>query len=132
MKKVLVFGTYDIFHKGHEFFLNKAKEFGDLTIVVARDKTVLDVKGRECINSEEERVAKLKEKGFNARLGGLGDKYKVIEEIKPDFICLGYDQDSMNLEEELKKRMLKIKIIRIKESFQPEKYKSSVLRKNII
>ena len=44
-KKVMVFGTFDIFHKGHENFLKQAKKLGDcLTVVVARDETVLKFK----------------------------------------------------------------------------------------
>jgi len=38
-KKVMVFGTFDIFHPGHRSFLNQAKKYGNyLIVVVARDK----------------------------------------------------------------------------------------------
>ena len=40
MKKVLVFGTFDLLHKGHKFVFRTAKQFGQLYVVVARDTTV--------------------------------------------------------------------------------------------
>ena len=132
MKKVLVFGTFDIFHPGHDFFLKKAKSYGnELYIVVSRDSTVKEVKSRLPVNTENKRVEVLNTLSYvnNVRLGYKGDKYKIIEEIRPDLICLGYDQNvfTQNLEEELLKRGLKVKIIRI-EAFKPEIYKSSNIR----
>jgi len=54
------------------------------------------------------------------------DKYKIIEEIKPDVICLGYDQKAFvdDLKAELEKRGLKPEIVRIG-AYQPEEHKSS-------
>lgn len=49
-KKVMVFGTFDIFHKGHEFYFSKAKEYGEeLIVIVARDETVLKIKKKYLI-----------------------------------------------------------------------------------
>lgn len=136
MKKVLVFGTFDIFHKGHESFLKEAKNYGEvLNVVVARDLTVRKVKGRDPLNNEEKRLNVIQSLDYvdKAYLGRKGDKYEIIEELKPDIICLGYDQDSFtkNLNEELSKRGLNVKIIKIEKSFNPEKYKSSKLRSDL-
>ena len=132
MKKVLVFGTFDIFHPGHDFFLRKAKSYGDeLYVVVARDSTVKQVKNRNTINNENKRIEILNVLFYvtEARLGYEGDKYKIIEEIKPDIICLGYDQKvfTENLKEKLMKRGLNVEIIRI-EAYKPDVFKSSKLR----
>ncbi len=64
-----------------------------------------------------------------ALLGDKEDPYKVIEEQKPDVICIGYDQDSYteNLEEELKKRGINAEIV-ILNPYMPEKYKSSKIK----
>lgn len=44
-KIVMAFGTFDVFHPGHEYYLTQAKKYGDiLIVVVARDKTVEKVK----------------------------------------------------------------------------------------
>lgn len=45
MTVVLTFGTFDIFHPGHEYYLREAKKHGDkLVTVIARDQTVKNVK----------------------------------------------------------------------------------------
>ena len=42
---VMCFGTFDIFHPGHVFYLSEAQKFAqEMTIVIARDKKVLAVK----------------------------------------------------------------------------------------
>ena len=65
MIKVLVFGTFDIFHEGHMNLLRQAKMHGDfLGVVVARDATVLKVKGRSPRYSEQERVQVIKKSGL--------------------------------------------------------------------
>lgn len=128
----MVFGTFDVFHKGHINFLKQAKKHGDwLIVVVARDKTVLKIKGHRPKNKEKERLRIIKKTRLAKKvlLGYLKDKYKVIVKHKPDIICLGYDQTHFidNLKEKLDQFGLrKTKIIRLK-SYCPEKYKSSKL-----
>jgi len=115
MTKVLVAGTFDLLHPGHIYFLNQAKKYGRrLIIVVARDKTVLKVKKCLPVNGENVRLANLKKLKIADRviLGNRGDKLRVIEENRPDTICLGYDQKAFTrgLRNGLKNRKLKIKI----------------------
>ena len=132
-KKVLVFGSFDLIHEGHKYFFNEAKKLGDeLIVVVARDSTIRKFKGHEPKFNEEERVLHIKniENVDKIFLGYEGDKWKIIEEIKPDIIALGYDQNSYTkgLRKGMKERGLKVKIVRLK-SHKPEKYKSSLLKK---
>jgi cytidyltransferase-like protein len=133
MKKVMAFGTFDIFHAGHKNYLAQAKALGDfLVVVIARDETVLRIKSEWTRNSEEERREVLEKSGLadEVVLGSLEDKYAALEKYRPSVIALGYDQvvDLPELTEQLKKRKLKAEIVRLK-SFEPEKYKSSKLRK---
>ncbi len=130
MKKVMVFGTFDILHPGHINFFKQAKGQGDyLIIVVARDLNVKKIKGKFPLNSEQTRMNEIKKTGIadEAVLGRLNDWFGLIEEKKPDTICLGYDQKDFNLKEELKKRNLNIEIIRLK-PYKNKKYKSSKLK----
>ena len=134
MKKILAFGTFDIFHEGHKSFLKQTRKFGDyLIIVIARDKTVENIKKRSSQNNENSRLEIVRKSNLadEVILGNLENKYKVIKKYKPDVICLGYDQGTFteNLREKLKEfDLVDTKIIRLK-SFYPEKYKSSKLRK---
>ena len=131
-KKVLAFGTFDIFHKGHEFYLKEAKKHGNtLNVVVARDSTVKQIKGKYPLNNELKRLAKIQNLDYvdDAFLGYEEDKYKIIKELRPDVICLGYDQNSFtdNLEAILRDRDLTPKIVKFEKSFKPELYKTSKL-----
>lgn len=134
--KVLVFGTFDIFHKGHEDFLRQAKEHGDfLRVVIARDETVLKMKGRMPKHGENERLQVVQKSKLanEVILGSLGDKYQVVFDFEPDVICLGYDQKFFigELQDKLNGAGLRnTKIVRL-EAFFPEKYKSSILREKL-
>lgn len=133
MKKVLVFGTFDIFHEGHCDFLKQAKIHGDfLRVVVARDVTVLKVKGRRPRYDELERADTIKKSGLvdEVVLGSLNDRYEVVRKYKPDIICLGYDQKQSvaELRKKLNESGLdRTGIIKLK-AHKPEIYKSSLLR----
>jgi FAD synthetase len=129
MAKAIVFGTFDILHEGHLNLFRQAKKHADFLIaVVGRDGNVEAIKGKKPRNSQSSRLLAV----YNAEevdlavLGGKDDPYKVIEEQKPDVICLGYDQNSYaeKLDDELGKRGIKAKIVRL-EPYMPEKYKSS-------
>ena len=130
----MTFGTFDIFHKGHESFLKQARQYGDyLIVVVARDKTVKKVKEELPQNNENDRLQIVIKSNLanEVVLGNLENKYQVIKKYQPEIICLGYDQKAFieNLREKLKEFGLeKTRIIKLK-PYYPEKYKSSKLRK---
>jgi len=57
MKKILTFGTFDVFHVGHVNILERAKAQGDYLIVgVSSDQLNKSKKGRFPIYSEEDRL----------------------------------------------------------------------------
>lgn len=131
-KKVMVFGTFDVFHKGHENFFEQAREYGEyLIVVVARDKTVARVKGKLPKNNEISRLDVIKQSAQADKviLGNRADTYRRIKEIKPQVIALGYDQTVFT--DDLRKKLDEFnlsstKIIRLK-PYKPEKYKTSIL-----
>lgn len=128
--KVMVFGTFDGLHPGHLNFFNQARKYGDfLVAVVARDKTVEMVKNHPAHFNEKERLkivrnCKLIDK---AVLGNKTDPYRIIKEVNPVVLCLGYDQKYFtdNLPEELKKARLKTRVYTMK-PYQPKKYHTSL------
>ena len=133
MKKVMCAGTFDIIHLGHLYYLSEAKKYGDkLIVVVARDTTSETFKKKKPMHNEKERLESVRMLKIvdEAVLGKEGDIFNIIEEIMPNIICLGYDQNvqKQQLEDELKKRNLKAEVIRIG-SYMPHLYKSSKLKK---
>jgi len=135
MKKVMIFGTFDIVHLGHLNLFRQARKLGDyLVVVVARDKTSKKIKKITLVNNEKERLEFLKNiKSIDqAILGDKIDYYKVIKTEKPDVIALGYDQQNFidKLEDKIKEFKLNTKVVRMK-SHKPEQHKSGNIRKKI-
>ncbi|MGC9516803.1 MAG: adenylyltransferase/cytidyltransferase family protein [Methanomicrobiales archaeon] len=122
MKTVMATGTFDIIHPGHLYFLEESKKLGGknskLVVVLARDITVR-AKKRIPIVSENQRleVVKMLKPVDEAYLGSKTDMFKIVEKIKPDIIVIGPDQkfEKEFLEEQLKNRNLKAKVVRIKD-----------------
>lgn len=132
MKKVMCAGTFDVIHPGHLYYLSEARKYGNkLIVVVARDNTSKVFKGNKPVHNEKERLEDVRTLKIvdEAVLGNEGNIFDIIEQIKPDVICLGYDQkvQKYELEDELKKRGIKAEVIRIG-SYMPNVYKSSKLK----
>ncbi|MFQ6123412.1 MAG: adenylyltransferase/cytidyltransferase family protein [Candidatus Heimdallarchaeota archaeon] len=141
LTKVCAFGTFDVLHLGHLRYLEAAKRLGgthsELIVVVARDSSVKEIKGRAPVFPEQHRVtlvAELKPVD-RAVLGDEDpDKFKIIETLKPHILAIGYDQwvDLNYLREELNDRGLEhIQIVRLAK-FEDELGGSSTLIKKRI
>ena len=56
MKKIITYGTFDLFHKGHVNLLRRVRELGDhLTVAVSTDE-FNSGKGKTCFHSYQDRV----------------------------------------------------------------------------
>ncbi|HEY4517020.1 MAG TPA: riboflavin kinase [Candidatus Paceibacterota bacterium] len=133
-KRVMIFGTFDMIHQGHENLFEQARKLADnphLIVSVARDTIVKRIKGFHPKNTELARLAALAEHP-HVDEAVLGDAEGYIEHVldaRPDIIALGYDQEGefvQNLADDLKAAGLETSIIRL-QSFEPEKYKTSKL-----
>ena len=124
--KVLVFGTFDLLHPGHRFLLGEALKRGKLTVVVARDRNVQRIKGRFPVHDEDERLSLVRQAapGATVVLGDAHDFLVPVKAVDPDLILLGYDQ---KLPPGMKEEDLPYEIERLP-AFEPEKYKTSILR----
>ena len=134
MTRVIVFGTFDLLHKGHCSLFDQAKSHGDeLFVVVARDVSVRKGKKREPVENELQRLANVKDNPLvdHAMLGHEHDnRYQVIEEVQTDVICIGYDQKTPpNFEQTLFDKNINAKVVKLKAYF-PEKYKTTKLRES--
>lgn len=130
IKVVLAGGVFDLLHAGHIFFLKKAKELGDVLIVVVGRDEHIRKKGREPLHSLEERVEILN----NLKMVDLAvpgsreirdekDYMDMISLVGPDIIALGYDQKEM-------KNSGNAKVMRIEHSYRPEALKTSRIIRN--
>jgi cytidyltransferase-like protein len=123
-KKILVVmtgGAFDIIHPGHIETLEQAKSLGDVLMVsVARDSTFERNKKRKPQHNETLRrklVSSLRCVD-DAVLGSETDIFETVDLLKPDIIALGYDQshDEEKILEEVKRRGLSVKVVRLKSS----------------
>jgi FAD synthetase len=133
--KVMVFGTFDDLHPGHEYVFQQAIErshIGDseadngVWAVVARDANVMKIKGRAPLQTEQERADAIMKKfpAIHAILGNPVDFLQPLREIQPDLILLGYDQ---KLPPNVYDEDLGVPVERL-EAFHSDKYKSSLRR----
>lgn len=132
MKKVMTFGTFDLLHPGHLYYLSEAKKLWDYLItIIARDSTVERIKGKKPRENEKLRLEKVQDCEYvdEALLGSLTDHYAIILEKNPDILCFGYDQRSFN-DEKLSNFLweygLNPQMITLP-PFEPERWKSSKL-----
>ncbi|MFA7685269.1 MAG: adenylyltransferase/cytidyltransferase family protein [Candidatus Gracilibacteria bacterium] len=134
-KLVMVFGTFDYLHAGHENLFTQAKELGtEVLAVIARDKTVRTIKGELPDHTEKERLENLKATNWANKvvLGDNKDKMKVIKIYRPDTIALGYDQFAFtyHINKLLMDLNLDAKIVRLK-PYRPDMYKSSIIKNSL-
>lgn len=132
----MVFGTFDIVHLGHIALFHEAKKHGDtLIVVVARDKRARGIKGTDPVFGEKERMSFLQELSIVDRvlLGDKSDVYKVIKNIKPDTILLGYDQKMFTeeLENKIKEFGFDTRVVRAK-AYKADKYKTGTIKEKLV
>lgn len=140
-KVVLASGVFDLLHLGHVRFLEEAKKVGgknsQLIVIIARDITVKEKKGRKPVMSENQRRALVESLKVvdEAVLGfedfDIGD---VVERVKPDIIALGYDQAELENGTNMyvNNNKLNIKVVRIGKFEEDELDSSSKIKKKII
>jgi len=134
MTKIMVFGTFDMIHAGHEDLFRQARALAPdayLVVSVARDKIVQRIKGQAPRNVENARciAAAAHPLVDEVVLGDEAGYTEHIKKVSPDIIALGYDQDGEyvdNLEKDLAAAGLSTQVVRL-EAFEPETYKTSKL-----
>jgi rfaE bifunctional protein nucleotidyltransferase chain/domain len=120
IKVVITGGVFDVLHVGHLAALKEAKSLGDILIaIIASDSTVKKMKGKSPVFPEEQRRILLEGlKPVDKALVGFEEMNlkQTIEELKPDIIAVGYDQNliELSVEEALKELKIPVKVVKLK------------------
>ena len=140
-KVVLASGVFDLLHLGHVKFLEEAKKAGgknaELIVIIARDSTVQETKGRKPVMPENQRCALVESlKVVDEAVLGFEDFDigEVIDRIKPDVIALGYDQAAMEkqVRQYVNKHGLRVKVVQVGKFEENELDSSSKIRQKIV
>ena len=116
-KKVFVSGCFDILHSGHIAFLKEASQYGDLYVGLGSDKTVYDLKGRNTINSEDERLYMLEALSCVHRVNinkgsGILDFLQDMKDLNPDFFVVNEDGHTPEKEQICEELGIDYKVLR--------------------
>lgn len=95
-KKIFVSGCYDMLHSGHVAFFREAAQYGNLYVGIGSDATIAELKGRETINSEQERLYMVKSirhvaDAFVNSGSGIMDFEQDLLRLKPDVFVVNED-----------------------------------------
>ena len=98
-KKVFVSGCYDMLHSGHIAFFKEASRYGDLYVGIGSDSTINQLKGRNTVNSDTERLFMVKairyvKDAFINTGEGIIDFASEIKKLKPDIFIVNEDGHS--------------------------------------
>lgn len=99
MKKVLTYGTFDLFHIGHVNLLKRAKELGDYLIVAVSTDEFNAIKGKKSYYSYEERKAIIESIKYVDEVIPENDWNQKIDDVlnnEIDIVVMGNDWAGSN------------------------------------
>lgn len=95
MKKVITYGTYDLFHQGHYNLLKRAKELGDYLIVGVTTEHFDEARGKvNVVDPIMERIENVRKTGFADMIiveDHDGQKIEDIQKYDVDIFTVGSD-----------------------------------------
>lgn len=95
MKKVITYGSFDLFHEGHYNILKRAKELGDYLIVGVTTEQYDETRGKlNIVDSLAERIENVRKTGFADEIiveDHLGQKVEDIQKHNIDIFTVGSD-----------------------------------------
>ncbi|MDR3061799.1 MAG: adenylyltransferase/cytidyltransferase family protein [Dysgonamonadaceae bacterium] len=116
-KKVFVSGCYDLLHSGHVAFFKEASSYGELYVGIGSDSTVLDLKGRSTVNSEQERLYMVRSIRYVTGAwinsgSGIMDFEQDLRRFLPDIFVVNEDGHSPAKEAICKELCIEYKILK--------------------
>ena len=95
MRKVITYGSFDLFHKGHYRILERAKALGDYLIVGVTTEQYDEYRGKlNVVDSLMERIENVKKSGFADEIiieDHAGQKLEDIQKYEVDVFAIGSD-----------------------------------------
>ena len=95
MKKVITYGTFDLFHDGHYNLLKRAKALGDYLIVGVTTEQFDEYRGKVSVtDSLMDRIEHIRQTGFADEIiieDHIGQKVEDIQKYEIDIFTLGSD-----------------------------------------
>ena len=95
MRKVITYGSFDLFHEGHYRLLKRAKALGDYLIVGVTTDHYDEERGKlNVVNSLMERIDNVKKTGFADKIiieDHVGQKVEDIQKYQVDVFTVGSD-----------------------------------------
>ncbi len=94
MKKVITYGTFDLFHFGHLNILKRARELGDYLIVAVSTDEFNQIKGKTCyypFKDRSEIVKAIKYVDLVIPENNWKQKERDIEKYEVDLFVMGAD-----------------------------------------
>lgn len=130
--KVFVSGCFDMLHSGHMAFLKTAASFGDVFVGVAQDETLLILKNKTPINTQDERLFMVKSLKYvkdawiNSGTGMLDFK-EDIERFLPDIFIVNEDGHTAEKETLCARLGIEYKVLkRLPEPGLPARFSSAL------
>ena len=94
MKKVITYGTFDLFHIGHLYILKRAKALGDYLIVAISSDAFNAIKGKKAYYSDQERMEIVKAIRYVDEVileESWDQKVRDVQEHQVDVFVMGHD-----------------------------------------
>ncbi len=94
MKRVITYGTFDLFHYGHLRILKRAKKLGDYLIVAVSTDEFNQIKGKKCTYPFKHRAEIVKAIRYVDKVipeKNWGQKRRDIKKYKIDILVMGDD-----------------------------------------
>ena len=99
MKKVITYGSFDLFHRGHYRLLQRAKALGEYLIVGVTTEHFDESRGKlNVVDSLMERVENVKKTGFADKIiieDHVGQKIEDIQKYQANVFAIGSDWAGM-------------------------------------
>lgn len=99
MKKVITYGSFDLFHEGHFNLLQRARELGDYLIVGVTTEQYDESRGKlNIVDSLGERIENIKRTGLADQIiveDHVGQKIEDVQKFGIDIFAIGSDWTGM-------------------------------------